>query len=106
MKIQEALSNCCEGVRDFASAAATWIGKTVSNIGSFLSDSVAKIAEFVKPYFEKMKVFAQQNKQPIIIAAIAFTAGSIITAVVSSLYNRTTTTTIVTPPAPNRVVTP
>ncbi len=62
MRIQDALSNCCEGIKEFASAAANWIGKTVSATGAFIAEIAAKVAEFVKPHFEHLKTFAQEHK--------------------------------------------
>ncbi len=86
MRIQDALSNCCEGMKDFASSAATWIGKTVSAVGSFIAETAGKVAEFVKPHFQNLRTFAQENKQPIIIAAIAFAVGAILTTIVNNVF--------------------
>lgn len=86
MRIQDALSNCCEGMKDFASSAATWIGKTVSTVSSFIADTAGKVAEFVKPHFQNLKTFAQENKQPIIIAAIALAVGAILTTIVTNVF--------------------
>lgn len=88
MRIQDALTNCCGGIKDFASSAVTWIGKTVSAIGSFLADMAAKVAQFVRPYFEQLKNFAQNNQQPIIIASIAFAIGAVLTAIINSVFCR------------------
>lgn len=86
MRIQDALSNCCEGIKEFASSAATWIGKTVSAIGSYLAEMAAKVAQFVKPHFEQLKTFAQENKQAIIVASIAFAIGAVLTTVINSVF--------------------
>ena len=88
MRIQDALSNCCEGIKDFATSAAAWIGRTVSAVGSFIGETASKVAEFVKPHFERLKTFAQENRQPIIIAAVAFAVGAIVTAVVNNVLCR------------------
>lgn len=93
MRIQEALSNCCEGIKDFASSAATWIGKTVSAAGSFLSETASKVAKFVKPHFENLKKFAQENKQSLIIAGVAFAIGAVLTAIISNVFCKGTNTT-------------
>ena len=103
MRIQDALSNCCEGVKNFASSAASWIGKTVTAAGSFLIEGAQKIAEFVKPHFEHLKTFAQENKQSLIIAGVAFTIGAIVTAVITNVFNRGTETT---PTAPTGTTAP
>ncbi len=95
MRIQDALSNCCEGIKDFASIAANWIGKTVSATGAFIAEIAAKVAEFVKPHFEHLKSFAQENKQSIVIAAVAFAVGAVLTAVIANVFCRGTHT----PPA-------
>lgn len=94
MGISEALAKCCEGAKEFALTAATWMGKTVTVVGSYLASTAqtvgsffmstaAKIAEFVKPHFEQLKTFAQENKQSIIIAAVACCVGSVLTAIFS-----------------------
>ncbi len=90
MRIQDALSNCCEGFKDFASSAVSWIGKTVTATGSFIVEGASKVAEFVKPHFEHIKTFAQENRQSILIAAIGFTVGAIASAVVTNVFCRGT----------------
>ena len=100
MRIQDALSNCCEGVKNFGSAAVSWIGKSVTAIGSFISGIAKKIAEFVKPYFERLKTFAQENQQPLIIAAVAFTLGAILTAIFCRGTGTTPVSTSAGTPAP------
>ena len=96
MRIQDALSNCCEGIKDFASTAASWIGKTVTATGSFLVEGTAKVAEFVKPHFQNLRTFAQENKQSILIAAVAFAVGAVATAVVTNVFCRGTNTPVTT----------
>lgn len=86
MRIQDALSNCCEGIKEFASSAVNWIGKTVTTIGSYLAEMAAKVAQFVKPHFEHLKTFAQENKQSIIIASIAFAVGAVLTTIVNNVF--------------------
>ena len=86
MRVQDALSNCCEGIRDFVSTAASWIGKTVSAIGSYLAEMAAKVAQFVKPYFEQLRTFAQENRQSIIIASIAFAIGAVLTTIINNVF--------------------
>lgn len=93
MRIQDAFSNCCEGIKDFTSTAATWIGKTVTATGSFVIEGASKVAEYVKPHFEHIKNFAQENKQSIVIAAIAFTVGAVATSVVNHIFSRGTNPT-------------
>jgi hypothetical protein len=93
MRIQEAFSNCCEGIKDLASATACWIGKTVTATGAFIAEVAHKVAEFVKPHFENIKTFAQENKQSIIIAAVAFTFGAIATAIITNVFCRGTNAT-------------
>ncbi len=86
MRIQDALSNCCEGIKEFASSAANWIGKTASAIGSYLAEMAAKVAQFVKPHFEQLKTFAQENKQSIIIASIGFAIGAVLTTIINNVF--------------------
>lgn len=92
MRIQDALSNCCEGVKDFAFATADWIGKTVTATAAFIAEGVEKVAEFVKPHFENIKTFAQENRDSVLIAAIAFTIGVIGTAITTQLFCNGTNT--------------
>ncbi len=93
MRIQEALSKCCEGlngIKDFASSAASKIGKNVSTAGSFLSDGIAKVAAFVRPHFENLKSFAQNNQQSLLVAGVAVVIGAIATAVMTHIFQRGT----------------
>lgn len=92
MRIQDALSNCCEGVKDFAFATADWIGKTVTATAAFIAEGVEKVAELVKPYFENLKTFAQENRDSILIAGIAFIVGAIGTAITTQLFCNGTNT--------------
>jgi hypothetical protein len=96
MRIQDAFTNCCEGVKVFASETGAWIGKIVSAIGEFISDGVRKSAEFIKPHFEHLKTFAQENKQSIIIASIAFAIGAVATAIITQVFCRGTGTGVTT----------
>lgn len=93
MRIQDALSNCCGGIKNFVSAPACWIGKTVTATGAYIAEVATKVAEFVKPHFENLKTFAQENRQSIIIATVAFTVGAIATAVITNVFCRGTDTT-------------
>lgn len=92
MRIQDAFTNCCDGVKIFASEAGAWISGTANAIAKFVGESVQKVAEFVKPHFENLKTFAQENKQSIIIAAVAFAIGAIATAIISQVFCRGTGT--------------
>lgn len=86
MRVQDALANCCDGVKEFASNAAAWIGRTVSTIGSTIGDLVSKVAQFVKPHFENFKTFAQENKESLLIAGVAFVVGAVISAVTYHVF--------------------
>ncbi len=92
MRIQDAFTNCCDGIKGFASEAGSWIAKTVSTAAEFLGESARKVGEFVKPHFENLKTFAQENKQSIVIAAIAFAIGAIGTAILTQVFCRGTVT--------------
>lgn len=78
MRIQEALSTGCNGIKSFASSTAAWIGKTVSAAGAFIADLIAKVAEFVKPHFENLKTFVREHKQALIIATVAGAIGTVL----------------------------
>lgn len=90
MRIQEFLSNCCEGTKYYASEAASWIGKTVSPIGDMAAESTHKVMEFVKQNWESVKSWAQDNRQSLILAAIACAIGAIGTIIVYSVFARGT----------------
>jgi hypothetical protein len=85
-QIQETISNGCQGFTAFCSSAAQWFGRMVTEAGVFISDTASKVAEAAKPYFEHVKTFAQKNGDSIIVGAIAFTLGSIITAAITNFF--------------------
>ena len=70
MRIQDVLSSCCDGIKDFASSAASWIGKTVTATGSFVVEGTAKVAQFVRPHFDSFRTFAQENRQYILSSVL------------------------------------
>lgn len=96
MRIQDAFTNCCDGIKIFASEAGTQIGKAFSAFGEFISETTRKIAEFIKPHFENLKTFAQENKQSIIIASVAFAIGAIATAIITQVFCRGTGSEVTT----------
>lgn len=75
MRVQGALANCCDGIKSAFSTVASTVGKAITATGNFIAESARKVAEFVKPHFENLKTFAQENKESILIAAIAAAAG-------------------------------
>lgn len=98
MRIQDALSNCCEGIKEFASSAASWIGKSVSTVGNYITSTIAKVMEIAKPYFEQIKTFARENQQSLLVAAVAFAIGAATVALANAFCratdtDQTTTTT-------------
>lgn len=92
-RIQDACSNICEGAREFASAAGEWISKTVTTTSAYIGDIAHKVAEFARPYFENLKTFAQENKQSLLIAGVAFAVGSLLSAIIANVFCRGTNTT-------------
>jgi hypothetical protein len=106
MRIQDGLSNCCKGIKDFASSAVNWIGKTVTAAGSFIAERAAKIAEFVKPHFEHLKTFVHENKQPLTIAGVAVAAGIGITLLFQKICGKPTATHATPAPTPVAVIAP
>lgn len=90
MRIQEALSNCCTGVRDFASSAASKIGGAIKSASTVAADTMKKVATTVRPHFENLKTWAQENRQSIIIAAVSFAVGAIGTAIIYNVFCRGT----------------
>lgn len=91
MRIQDACTNCCATVQEYASNAADWIGKTVTATGAFFTEGAKKVADFVKPYFENVSTFARDNENsPFIFAAIGCTIGAILTAIITNVFCRST----------------
>jgi hypothetical protein len=101
MKIQTACSNGCEGVKDFALAAGAWIGKTVTTARAFITEGAKKAATFAKPYFEQLKVFAENNKQPIIIAVAGFALGVVAHVVINNIFCKRSSSDPSGQPIPN-----
>lgn len=85
MKIQAALFSCCEA-KSFASSAASRVGKTVTTIGAFVSGSISKIVEFVKPHFEHLKTFVQEHKKLTFIATGVIVGSLVIKGI--DIYNK------------------
>ena len=96
MRVQDTFSNCCAGIKDFFSATAAWIGKSVTTAGAYVMNGAKKAAEVAKPHLENMKTYAQQNKESVLIGAIAFTVGAIASALIYNVFCRGTNT----PPPP------
>ena len=92
MRIQEALTGCCGGIKQFGANAVDWVGKTGSAVGSFIMDGARKVADFIRPFFESVKQFYQENQDSIIVATIAFTVGAILTAIISNVFCKGTNT--------------
>lgn len=102
MRIQEALSNCCQGIGAFLSRAGESIGTTVSTVTAYTADYAQKAAEYVQPHFENLKTFVSENRGPILLVTAAAAIGAIAYAVINSIFCRgTNTTRQVTPPAPD-----
>ncbi len=99
MKIQDALSSCCKGIKEFASSAATWIGKSVTATGSFLSQTATKVAELAKPHFDHLKNLARENRQSLIIVGITSAVSVIATLIMTNLFSKATDPAT-PPPAP------
>ena len=88
MRIQEALSNFCSSISGFASSAASQIAKFATTIGSAAVETTKKVADFVRPQFENIRTWAQENRQSILVAAVAFTVGAIGTAIAYNVFAR------------------
>jgi hypothetical protein len=88
MTIQDTFSNCCEGFKGFVSNTTSWIGKTVTTIGTLMSESAQKVAEFAKPHFGNFKTFVQENRGSILLASIGFIVGAIATAIFDNVFYR------------------
>jgi hypothetical protein len=94
MRIQDALSNCCDGAKSFASGAVEWMSKAVTATGAFIGDSARKVADFAKPHFENLKTFAQQNRESLVIGTIGVAIGAVVTAIIAQVFCRGTGTPV------------
>jgi ABC-type transporter Mla subunit MlaD len=86
MRIQDALSNCCEAIREFAASAAVCIARTGSTICTTVAETMSKVAEFARPYFESLRTLAQEHHVPILIATIAFGVGAAVSAFITTVF--------------------
>lgn len=91
MKIQEALSNCCQSVQSWGSKAVTWFGKSVSNITTTFGEYARKGAELAKPYFQNAQNFLSQNKPYVWVATVAFGVGAVFLFLINKVCCNTTT---------------
>lgn len=96
MRIQEAFTNCCEGMKDFASQAASGVANALTTVGSAAAETLQKVAKLAQPHFDKLMKFGQENKQSILIAAIACAFGAIATVVFSRVCSREQTPPVTT----------
>lgn len=97
MRIQEMMTQCCDGVSKFASgavntlaAAAQWFGKTVTVVGKNVAEYAQKAMEYAKPFFENVKNFVSENRNSILIAGISAIVGAIGFAVLNNVFSRST----------------
>lgn len=93
MQVQNLLYNCYEGIKDFASHATSWTGKTMSAAGSFVVEGASKVAEYAKDYLSRLKDYVQGNKEGVIIAVVAAVGGALGYALISQVFCRGTNTT-------------
>ncbi len=85
MRIQEALSNCCQSFGTALTSVGQWLGRTVTAIGSGLYSFGAKVVAVVTPYFASLATFIKNNQTSVIIATVGVAIGAVICAAVSSL---------------------
>jgi hypothetical protein len=90
MRIQDACSNCCTGIKEFASIAVSKIGRTITAVGHCIGESARKAAEVAKPHFESLKVFAQEHRRDIVITTVAVIIGAIGAAIINKIFCRAT----------------
>ncbi len=95
MRIQEALSNCCQTASQTAATVATWAGHQVSVVAQFLGEAWEKVSAFVAsaweklvafagPQLEKARNFAVKNQASIIIGLIGAVIGGALVAACST----------------------
>jgi len=88
MTVQEpgTCSTIFQTISDQTANVAEWITKTVQAFGSTIADYAQKVAEYVKPQFEKISDFLSENRGPILVAAIAAAVGAALYAVISAVF--------------------
>jgi hypothetical protein len=88
MRIQDALSNCCEAIREFTASSMVWIGQTGSALYATAAETMSKVTEFVRPHFHNLSTLAYEHRVPILIATVAFALGAAISAFVTTVLCR------------------
>ena|SRR5690348_15886224 len=93
---------CLTKVNEYAKTAASTLSKQVSKAGESLKRMATKVSETTAPYFERIKIFASQNKGPITVGVLFFIAGAAIGNVLSRMWKGNNNP----PPIPNPVPVP
>ncbi len=60
-QVQDAMSNCFQGVQTFAVNAGEWISSTVIWLRDAIVDYAQKVAEWIKPHWENFTTFASSQ---------------------------------------------
>ncbi|MGC1878179.1 MAG: hypothetical protein WA347_01325 [Rhabdochlamydiaceae bacterium] len=92
MNVQNSSSGYYAGVRNFASATASKMSRAMNAVGNCIAETTRKAADFAKPHFQNLKTFAQENRQSIIISAVAFAVGVATAIIMSKVFCRGTNT--------------
>jgi hypothetical protein len=106
MNVQNSSSGYYAGVRNFASTTANKMSRAMNAVGNCIADTARKAADFAKPHFQNLKTFAQENRQPIIISAVAFAVGVVTAIIMSKVFCRGTNTVSSPAAAPAAPVAP
>ncbi len=90
MKVMPVLNlDCCQGIKQNATTAGSWIKKTAYSVGSFFSDLGHRVAAFARTYLEKSKTFTKEHKQGVIIGALVVLA-AVAAALIHGIYSKAT----------------
>jgi hypothetical protein len=87
MRVHDAATACYSQVQHVATTTVAWIGKTVSTVATYFSELVSKIAEFVKPYFDKAMSLAKNNQATLLITAAVVTTVGVVAYFANSFFN-------------------
>jgi hypothetical protein len=100
--IQNALTSVCDGIKNFVQSVGAWGSRAVTNGTAFVVETTTKVSEFIKPQFEAVRTFAQENKTTLLWSTLALTVGVVVGAIVNNqLFARGTNT-----PAPETAPAP
>jgi len=77
---------CLTKMSEYAKTAASTLSRQMSKAGESLKRMATKVSATTAPYFEKIKIFASQNKGPITVGVICLLVGAAIASAISCMW--------------------